>query len=225
MGKRGPKPGQGNPPKNKIVWTEIMLTKLEQCFPTRYNRELAKEIGVSIRTLIRKARELGIEKEPGFLDKRRDEITEMAKATEPWKHPESIRTQKAPAPEGFKACQFQPGEHRYPEVGFKKGQPSPMLDPEIREKAHKNRNKTIAKDRDRINRGLSPRTKLVKNVTNEKKLLKHVVNRTTKQMSQQPNKKLLALNHYPGATFEQDGVLYMHHHTNHASRTYYYEKV
>ena len=43
-----------------------------------YNRELAKLLNVSVRSVIRKARELNIDKEPGFLEKRRDEITKMA---------------------------------------------------------------------------------------------------------------------------------------------------
>ena len=55
-----------------------MLKLLRDFFPTMFNEALAKWIGVSPRTLIRKARELGIEKEPGFLQKRKDDIHRRA---------------------------------------------------------------------------------------------------------------------------------------------------
>lgn len=50
-----------------IVWTDEQLKLLRSFFPTMFNRPLAKWIGVSMRTLNRKARELGLEKKPGFL--------------------------------------------------------------------------------------------------------------------------------------------------------------
>ena len=56
-----------------------MLERLQAEYPVRYNRDLARDLGVSLRTLIRKARERGLEKEPGFLEKRLDEIERMAK--------------------------------------------------------------------------------------------------------------------------------------------------
>lgn len=61
-----------------ISWTPEMLEILRNEFPVSYNRKLAAKLKVSMRSLIRKARELHIEKEPGFLDKRRKEITHMA---------------------------------------------------------------------------------------------------------------------------------------------------
>lgn len=62
-----------------IFWTPKMLKILVDFFPIMFDKALAKWIGVSPRTLIRKARELGLEKEPGFLDRRRDDIREMAR--------------------------------------------------------------------------------------------------------------------------------------------------
>lgn len=64
-------------------WTPAMLKKLRTYFPVAFNRELAEDLGVSMRTLIRKARELGLEKEPGFLDKNRKIISRMANANKP----------------------------------------------------------------------------------------------------------------------------------------------
>jgi len=64
-----------------IEWTEKMLDTLKEKFSTTFNIVLAKEIGVSQRTLIRKARELKLEKEPDFLKKRRDIIGAMAHAS------------------------------------------------------------------------------------------------------------------------------------------------
>lgn len=66
-----------------IKWTDTMLSTLQRKFPTTFNRVLADELKVSIRTMIRKARELGIQKEDGFLDKRRAVITEMARVALP----------------------------------------------------------------------------------------------------------------------------------------------
>lgn len=49
--------------KKTIYWTGNMLSDLKRYFPTTKNAELAEMIGVSQRTLIRKARELGISKD------------------------------------------------------------------------------------------------------------------------------------------------------------------
>ncbi len=66
-----------------IEWTPKMLIVLKVKFSRTFNSELAKQLGVSVRTVIRKARELQLEKEPGFLDKRREIITQMAQAARP----------------------------------------------------------------------------------------------------------------------------------------------
>lgn len=61
-----------------IQWTPQMEKMVRDFYPIMFSKPLAKWIGVSHRSLIRKARELGVEKQPGFLDKKRDEISRMA---------------------------------------------------------------------------------------------------------------------------------------------------
>lgn len=70
-------------PSNKIEWTPSMVKKLRIEFPREFTRVLAKELGVSPRSVIRKARELGIDKIPNFLDINRKEITRMATEAHP----------------------------------------------------------------------------------------------------------------------------------------------
>lgn len=51
----------------RIYWTGQMLSDLRRWFPTTRNEELAGCLGVSPRTVIRKARELGLEKDEDWL--------------------------------------------------------------------------------------------------------------------------------------------------------------
>lgn len=51
----------------KIEWTDTMDDKLRREFPTRITKDICAELGVSLRSAIRRARVLGIEKEDGFL--------------------------------------------------------------------------------------------------------------------------------------------------------------
>ena len=51
----------------RIFWNTSMLDYLRRHFPTTLNEELAECLGVSPRTMIRKARELGLEKDPKWL--------------------------------------------------------------------------------------------------------------------------------------------------------------
>lgn len=53
--------------KKSIHWTGNMLSELKRYFPTTKNKELAELLRVSERTLVRKARELGIGKNPEWL--------------------------------------------------------------------------------------------------------------------------------------------------------------
>lgn len=119
----------------KVVWSEEMLRILQGKFPVTFNRELAKELNVSMRTLIRKARELGLDKEPGFLDKRRDTITKMAVANNHNKYT------------GCKGWSVPNGEA----TRFKKGHESIMkTNRVVVEKVRKSRNETIRRERIRI---------------------------------------------------------------------------
>lgn len=51
----------------RIFWSGNMLSLLERYYPTTKNEEVAEIIEVSSRTLIRKARELGLSKDPDWL--------------------------------------------------------------------------------------------------------------------------------------------------------------
>ena len=63
----------------RLRWTEGMLRTLREKFPTTLNADLAAELMVSPSSLHRKARELGLEKEPGFRQKRLGEIVALIK--------------------------------------------------------------------------------------------------------------------------------------------------
>lgn len=88
-------------------WTPEMLKLLKTYFPTMFNKPLAKWIGVSQRTMIRKARELGLEKQEGFLEKRRKDISQLAS--------EALRRKQNVS------SRFKKGVRFYPEGEFKKG--------------------------------------------------------------------------------------------------------
>lgn len=100
-----------------IVWTAEQLKLLKDYFPTMFNKPLARWIGVSLRTLIRKARELGLEKKPGFLQERRRDIQRLAA--------DAIRRS------GNKATRFKKGVHNNPAGEFKPGH---RLSPEAKAK-------------------------------------------------------------------------------------------
>lgn len=130
----------------KIVWDQEMIDRLKKKFPTEYNKYLAIEIGVSIRTLIRKARELGIDKEPGFLEIRRDEISRLATA---FRSPNPTKGLKGWSVPNSEASRFKPGNI------------SPMSTSQtVRDKVRKTRLKTIADERYRIREGLDQETRL-----------------------------------------------------------------
>lgn len=93
-----------------IVWTPQMLKMLKEYFPVTFNRPLARWMGVSMRSLIRKARELGLEKRPGFLDDRREDITDLARTS-----------LKKAYREGRLKSTFKTGERNNPSGEFKPG--------------------------------------------------------------------------------------------------------
>lgn len=128
----------------KTQWTEEMLQHMRDRFPYDFNIDLSKALGVSPRTITRKAREMNLDKEDGFLDKNRETITKMATAAlpEPWNKGIS-----------FTPLQLVPTQ-------FKKGCISAMKDPEVAARATATRNETIRVDRIRRKYGMSPITKL-----------------------------------------------------------------
>ena len=90
-----------------IVWTPQMLKLLKDFFPTMFNVPLAKWIGVSRSSLLRKARELGLEKKPGFREERAEDI----------RHNQSIGAKRSKNTRG----RIKKGEHVSPATEFKKG--------------------------------------------------------------------------------------------------------
>lgn len=90
-----------------IVWTPDQLKLLRDYFPTMFNKPLAKWIGVSLRTMIRKARELGLEKKPGFLDERRRDI--QALASEALKKSTNVHSRFEKGVRNNPAGEFKPG--------------------------------------------------------------------------------------------------------------------
>lgn len=130
----------------KINWTPEMIRRLKFEFKYAYNKSLAIDLGVSPRSLIRKARELGLEKEDGFLEKRKEHIHKMARA------------KRQPNPtKGLKGwCVPNSEAHR-----FKPGNISPMATrQDIREKVSRSRLKIIEEEKYRIREGLEQITKL-----------------------------------------------------------------
>ena len=90
----------------RIFWNTQMLDYLRRHFPTTLNDELAGCLGVSPRTMIRKARELGLEKDPKWLAEVWEERRKMA----------HVIAKKKGYPGGFKK-----GERANPAGEFKPG--------------------------------------------------------------------------------------------------------
>lgn len=83
----------------RIFWSRQMLDLLRQHFPTTINEELAGIIGVSLRTMVRKARELGLQKDPQWLKAIWDERRLMARAEAKRKgYPGSWKKGQHPSP-------------------------------------------------------------------------------------------------------------------------------
>lgn len=90
----------------RIMWSKQMLDDLRSMFATTANQELAGILGVSPRTMIRKARELGLEKDGDWLLKQWNDNRILAHVVAKKKgYPGSIRK----------------GEHRGLEREFKPG--------------------------------------------------------------------------------------------------------
>ncbi len=134
----------------KIEWTSEMIKILMEKFSTSYNKELAQELGVSWRSVVRKARELNIIKESEFLEKRRKEISEMAIKAHP---PQPTKGQKGWSVPNSEHTQFQKGN-----IPPTKTNPSLIIEIQNKRKA------SFKRDRIRIKAGLEPYTNLYKRV-------------------------------------------------------------
>lgn len=100
----------------RIHWSTAMLDYLRRHFPTTLNEELAGCLGVSQRTMIRKARELGLTKDEVWLQQVWDERRRLAHAI----------SKRKGYPGGFVK-----GVRNSPDTEFKKGH---TASPEIKQK-------------------------------------------------------------------------------------------
>lgn len=99
-----------NPKRPAIVWTDKKLALIREYYPTMFNDALAKWIGCSMRTLQRKAVELGIRKVDNFNQVRAEGMAERISAA-----------QKKSYAEGRRTSRFKKGERPMPEYEFKPG--------------------------------------------------------------------------------------------------------
>ena len=96
--------------RNRVEWTPQMLKMLTDFFPIMFNKTLCKWIGVSERTMARKASELGLKKVENFTELRKDEYSQKV----------SEAVKKAYA-DGRKVSQFKKGVRNNPQGEFKQG--------------------------------------------------------------------------------------------------------
>ena len=89
----------------KLHWSEYMEQKLKRLFPTTKNDDLAIEFNMSPRTVIRKAREMGLEKDKDWM---------QANARKNCQYMRVVNMCVG------NSGQFKKGEHASPETEFKK---------------------------------------------------------------------------------------------------------
>lgn len=129
--------------KVSLYWNPTMIKTLDQKFSDTENKELAIELGVSPRTLVRKARERGLEKDPVWLAAKWEENRKLAHF----------------------ANRIKPnaGQMNLVEAGkpyrFQKGHPKLELSKEVRERASRRRVLIMKENRRRKMKGLAPMTK------------------------------------------------------------------
>ena len=91
---------------NKLIeWNPQKLKLLTDFFPIMFNDALAKWLGVSRRTLTRKARELGLKKKDNFHEMKKDKIRE--------RQSEALKKVEC-------TTRFKKGQHASPATEFKK---------------------------------------------------------------------------------------------------------
>lgn len=110
-----------NESRKPIVWTPQMLKIMRDFYPTMFNAALSAWIGVSKRSLERKAKELGICKVDGFHEKRKADIERLAseglkKAYREGRIKGVFRKGVRNNPDG----EFRPGRKESPEIKAKR---------------------------------------------------------------------------------------------------------
>lgn len=89
----------------RIFWNKQMLDDLTSMFPDNFNHDISEHVGVSLRTMLRKAKELNLKKDPDWIAKVNKKIL-----FEMHLHNKLHRN----------AGMIKKGEHRSPETEFKK---------------------------------------------------------------------------------------------------------
>ncbi|HCW07347.1 MAG TPA: hypothetical protein DGG95_08285 [Cytophagales bacterium] len=126
-------------------WTDEMLQKLKAEFPFRFNKDIAKDLKLGWRTIVRKARELGLEKDENFFLDQKENILQACKDSLPPNPMKGVKGWSVPNSEATR---------------FKKGQESFMSNPENHRKSNEKRNATIKSERLRLKYNLPQKTKL-----------------------------------------------------------------
>jgi len=130
----------------KTIWSQQMIGELIKLFPCNYNKVVAQHFDLSQRTIIRKARELELQKEPDFVEKRKPELIQLSKL------------KRKPNPHKGEKGWSVPGSEKY---RYKKGNiPATKTNKELVERIHIKRNQTIKRCILRRKYGLTPITKL-----------------------------------------------------------------
>lgn len=130
-----------NPQKQgvKIIWTPEMLEVLTRRFPHEFNKDIAKDLGMGWRSVVRKARELGLSKQEGFHEITGKERGRRAHAVRKHNPAQQGRGFIIPGSEAFR---------------FQKGNVPPQVgNPELVERIHRKRNELIARERIRMKYG------------------------------------------------------------------------
>lgn len=123
------------------IWTPAEIKDLIECFPNILNQKLSVRYNCGKRSLVRKARELGLKKSEEF--RANIDFASYSKGLEPWNKGKK-RKLNPNCKKGW----------------FKKGNIAPTKDPDILAKVVKKRNETIRKDKLRLKYGMEPLTKL-----------------------------------------------------------------
>lgn len=126
---------------NKTIWTDEMIDKIIKEFPVRFTKDIAKDLNLGYRTIIRKARELGVEKIENFKAINQSKINQL------------ISENHAPNPYKGQKGFIIPNSKKY---HFKKGE-KPNVD---YSKIVDKRNELIRKEKMRLRYGLAQKSKI-----------------------------------------------------------------
>ena len=92
--------------RTRLFWSAPMEEKLRRLFPTTKNEDLAIEFDMSARTIVRKARELGLEKDREWMLEHKRQNCRLMRVIN--------------LCHGGNSGQFKKGRHASPKTEFKK---------------------------------------------------------------------------------------------------------